>query len=165
MKYYATVDDQEFVIEVRKNQILVNDEPLEMDFRQMPGSGVTSLLINNRSLEAVVEEQDGQWQVLIQGDLYTVTIDDERSRRLASARGVLGHDDGEATIKSPMPGIIIAVPVTEGDRVSKGDKVVILESMKMENELRAPRNGEVTQVKVQAGDSVEKNQVLLVISE
>lgn len=165
MKYYATVDDQEFVIEVRKNQILVNDEPLALDFQQMPGSGVTSLLINNRSLEAVVEEQDGQWQVLIQGDLYSVTVDDERSRRLASARGVLGHADGEAVIASPMPGIIIAVPVAEGDDVQKGDKVVILESMKMENELRAPRDGRVTQVKIKAGESVEKSQVLLVISE
>jgi len=165
MKYYATVDDEEFVIEVRKGQILVNGELLEMDFQQMPGSGVTSLLINNRSLEAVVEEQEEGWQVLIQGELYQVTVDDERSRRLASARGILGHEDGEAAIKSPMPGIIISVPVSEGDRVHKGDKVVILESMKMENELRAPRDGQVSHIKVQAGDTVEKNQVLLTISD
>lgn len=165
MKYYATVDDQEFVIEVRNNQVLVNDEPLALDFRQMPGSGVTSLLINNRSLEAVVEEQEGDWQVLIQGELYNVQIDDERSRRLASARGVLGQTDGEAVVTSPMPGIIIAVPVADGDEVQKGDKVVILESMKMENELRAPRDGRVSQVKIKAGDSVEKSQVLLTISE
>lgn len=165
MKYYATVDDQEFVIEVRNNQVLVNDEPLALDFRQMPGSGVTSLLINNRSLEAVVEEQEGDWQVLIQGELYNVQIDDERSRRLASARGVLGQTDGEAVVTSPMPGIIIAVPVADGDEVQKGDKVVILESMKMENELRAPRDGRVSQVKIKAGDSVEKSQILLIISE
>jgi biotin carboxyl carrier protein len=166
MKYFAKVDDQEFTIEVGKdNQIIVNGEPYAMDFRQMPGSGVTSLLIGNRSFEAVVEEHEGAWQVLIRGDLYEVAVDDERSRRLASARGVLLPTDGEAVIRSPMPGIIIAVPVLEGQVVGKGEKLIILESMKMENELRSPRDGTVTQIKVDAGASVEKDQVLLVISD
>jgi biotin carboxyl carrier protein len=64
-----------------------------------------------------------------------------------------------------MPGTIIAVPVSEGTIVQEGDKVVILESMKMENELRAPREGVVTLVKVEAGEGVEKGQVLIVISD
>jgi biotin carboxyl carrier protein len=64
-----------------------------------------------------------------------------------------------------MPGIIIAVSVTEGDEVTKGQKVVILESMKMENELTAPRDGVVMRVKVTSGDSVEKGQVLVVIGD
>jgi biotin carboxyl carrier protein len=64
-----------------------------------------------------------------------------------------------------MPGTIIDVPVNKGEHVSKGDKVVILESMKMENELRAPRDGIVTQVNVQPGSAVEKDQTLVVISD
>ena len=64
-----------------------------------------------------------------------------------------------------MPGIIIATPVAEGDAVSKGDKVVILESMKMENELKAPRDGVVITLAVEPGMGVEKNQVLAVIGE
>ncbi len=166
MKYYTKVDDQEFVIEVGKdNQIIVNGEPYAVDFQQMPGSGVTSLLIDNRSFEAVVEEQDGVWQVLIRGELYEVAVDDERSRRLASARGDLLPADGEAVIQSPMPGIIIAVSVVEGQTVRKGDKLVILESMKMENELRSPRDGTVSQIRTGAGATVEKDQVLLVITD
>ena len=166
MKYYAKVDDQEFVIEVgHENQIIVNGEPYDIDFQQMPDSGVTSLIIGNHSLEAVVEEIEGAWQVLIRGDLYDVAVDDERSRRLASARGDLAAADGEVAIKSPMPGIVIAVSVSEGQSVSKGEKVVILESMKMENELRSPRDGVISQIKVEAGVNVEKGQILLVVTD
>lgn len=166
MKYYATVDGQEYVIEVgHNNQISVNGQPYDTDFRQMPGSGVTSLIIDNHSLEAVVEERDGIWHILIRGDMYDVTVEDERARRLASARGDLSAVDGEVLIQSPMPGIIIAVAVSEGQSIEKGDKVVILESMKMENELRAPRAGIVTKIHVAAGASVEKDQTLVVITD
>ena len=166
MKYFAKVDDQEFVIEVgHEDQIIVNDEPYEIDFQQMPGSGVTSLIIDNHSLEAVVEEKDGVWQVLIRGDLYEVKVDDDRSRRLASARGDLAAADGEVVVRSPMPGIVIAVSVSEGQNVSKGDKVVILESMNMENELRAPRDGIISHIRIEVGASVDKDQVLVVITD
>lgn len=166
MKYFAKVDDEDFVIEVgNDNQITVNGKPHKIDFRKMPGSGVTSLIIDNHSLEAVVEEQEGAWQVLIRGDLYEVSVEDERSRRLASARGDLGHADGDIAVHSPMPGIVISVTVAEGQEVSKGDTVIILESMKMENELRSPRDGVVSHVRVEEGANVEKNQVLVVITD
>jgi acetyl/propionyl-CoA carboxylase alpha subunit len=166
MIYIAKVNEQEYIIEIgQDNQIVVNGQTYDIDFRQMPRSGVTSLLLNHHSLEAVVDEGDGRWDVLIHGELYPVEVQDERSHRLAKARGSFAPPDGEVSVASPMPGIIIAVPVGEGDVVHKGDKVVILESMKMENELRAPRDGIVTQVKVEAGSGVEKGQVLVVISD
>ena len=166
MKYFVKVDDEEFVIVVNNdNQITVNEKPHNIDFRTMPRSGVTSLLIDNHSLEAVVEEKEGAWQVLIRGDLYEVAVDDERSRRLASARGDLGQADGDISVRSPMPGIVISVAVIEGQNVSKGETVIILESMKMENELRAPRDGVVSHVNVEEGANVEKNQILVMITD
>ncbi|MFL7837990.1 MAG: biotin/lipoyl-containing protein [Candidatus Promineifilaceae bacterium] len=166
MKYYATVDGQEYVIEVgHENRIIVNGQPYDIDFKKIPDSGVTSLIVGHHSLEAVVEEKEGDWQVLIRGDLYDVTVEDERSRRLASARGKLMVEEGEVVIQSPMPGIIIAVPVSTGQHVNKGDKIVILESMKMENELRTPRSGMVSQIMVGAGDHVDKDQTLVIITD
>ena len=166
MIYIAKVNEQEFIIEIgQDNQIVVNGETYDIDFRQMPNSGVTSLLLNQHSLEAVVDEGDGCWNVLIRGELYPVEVADARSHRLANARGSFAPPDGEFSVTSPMPGTIIAVSVGVGDVVSKGDKVIILESMKMENELRAPRGGVVTQVKVEAGSGVEKGQILVVISD
>ena len=166
MKYYAKVDDQEFVIEVgHENTIIVNGEPFDIDFQKLPDSGVSSLIIGHHSLEAVVEEKENDWQVLIRGDLYDVNVEDERSRRLASARGDLAVEEGEVIVRSPMPGIVIAVTVSKGQYVEKGEKVAILESMKMENELRSPREGTVSQIMVEAGASVEKDQALVVVTD
>ena len=164
MKYITTVNDVEFQIEIEQNnQIVVNGERYDIDFRHLPEADVLSLLLNNRSLEAVVEPRDDVWEVLTKGELYTVKVQDERAYRLAKARGVVGDVAGEAPIRSPMPGLIVAVPVTEGQHVQKGDKIIILESMKMENELRAPKDGIVARVNVTQGASVEKDQVLAVI--
>ncbi|MCB9008133.1 MAG: biotin attachment protein [Ardenticatenaceae bacterium] len=164
MKYITTVNDEEFIIEIEQNnQILVNGERYDIDFQHLPEADVLSLLLDHRSLEAVVEARDDVWDVLTKGELYTVKVQDERAYRLAKARGVAGEVAGEAQIKSPMPGLIVAVPVTEGQTVEKGDKVIILESMKMENELRAPKAGVVARINVAAGASVEKDQVLAVI--
>ncbi len=163
MKYITVVNDEEFIIEIdQESRIRVNDAEYEIDFQQLTDDGVLSLLIDNHSLEAVVEERDNLWQVLMKGDLYSVQVQDERAYRLAQARGV-ASGGGDATIRSPMPGLIVDVSVGEGDEVIKGDKVVILESMKMENELRATVDGVVSRILVSKGDSVEKNQDLVII--
>jgi len=166
MKYITTVDNHEFTIELNpNNQILVNGEPYTLDFEQMADSGVYSLLLNNHSVQAMVEERDKVYEVQILGELYQVQVQDERAYRLAQARGSIADTHGEALVKSPMPGIILKVLVADGQAVTKGDKVIILESMKMENELRAPRDGLVHHVSVAAGASVEKGQVLVTIGD
>jgi biotin carboxyl carrier protein len=166
MKYITTIGGEEYVIEIdEESQVLVNGERYQIDFQHTPEVNVFSLLLNNRSLEGVVEERDDSWQILIRGELYEVQVQDERAYRLAKARGSVTTVTGDAAIDSPMPGIIIDVPVDEGEVVGKGDTVVILESMKMENELRAPRDGIVARIFVQTGASVEKGQPLVVISD
>jgi biotin carboxyl carrier protein len=95
--------------------------------------------------------------------LYTVRVIDERAKRLAEAAGVFTPATGELHVKSPMPGLIVAVPVKEGDVVQKGQVVIVLESMKMENELKASRDGTIVAVKVAPRQTVEQGQVLLVI--
>jgi biotin carboxyl carrier protein len=166
MKYFATVNGKEFVIEIDyEHEIVVNGKRLEIDFQYLEGDGVLSLLLNHRSLEAVVNAREDVWEVLADGELYAVQVQDERTYRLAQARGVTAVHLGEAVIKSPMPGLIVAVPVTVGQFVEQGNKVVILESMKMENELRAPRDGVVLRVLVGTGDGVEKDQSLVIIGD
>jgi pyruvate carboxylase subunit B len=171
MKYIATIHGQEFVVELeQERRVIIDGEPYEIDFRFLESGGITSLLMNHRSVAALVEprrdeSRDNVWEVLISGELYSVQVQDERAYRLARSRGSGLSVDGEALITSPMPGIIVAVPVKEGDVVRLGDKIVILESMKMENELRAPCDGVVVRVNVGPGAGVEKDQVLVVISQ
>ncbi len=169
MKYITFVNDQEFIIEIdQENRITVNDQRRDIDFQELSGSGILSLLLDNHSLEALVEEREGSiWEVLIQGELYSVLVQDERSYRLAKARGSATDFIGDAIIKSPMPGLIIDVPVKVGQHVDKGDSLVILESMKMENELHSPRprNGMVAAVHTATGKSVEKGQPLVTVGD
>jgi len=164
MKYQATVNGRTFEIEINQDgRILVNNQPRTIDFRELREGELYSVLVDYLSYEAVVEERDDVYHVLMAGDLYEVSVTDERSRRLASAFMALSDVSGEVAIRAPMPGLIVRVPVQEGDVVAKGDTVVILESMKMENELKAPRDGKVHRINVKAGDSVEQNKVLVTI--
>ncbi len=166
MKYITTVNGQEYIIEIdQKTEITVNGERHGVDFQQLAESGTLSLLIDNRSLEAIVEEREDAWEVLLHGELYAVHVQDERAYRLAQARGKLSDASEAVVIRSPMPGLILDVLVEEGAHIGQGQTVVILESMKMENELRAGRDGVVTRVHVGKGDSVEKNQELIAIGD
>ena len=174
MKYYVTVttvnsraEKTAYVIDIdSEKRLTVDGEQHTIDFQSLSKDGFMSLLLDNRSVEGVIEEQpDNTWEVLIYGELYTVSVQDERAHRLAQARGASAHESGEATLNSPMPGIITKVSVKVGDVVKKQSTLLILESMKMENELRSPRDGVITHINVQAGQSVEKGYTLIVIGE
>lgn len=166
MKYITNVNGREYIIEIdQENEITVDGQKHNIDFQQLADEGSLSLLIDHRSLEAIVDERDDAWEVLLHGELYTVKVQDERSYRLAQARGQLQEDTETVIIRSPMPGLILDVLAEEGRQVKKGEKVVILESMKMENELRASRDGVVTRVHIEKGASVEKNQDLVTIGD
>lgn len=164
MKYLTTVNDQQFEIEINQNgRVTVNGEELTVDFRTISPS-LVSALINNHSFEALVEERDERYEVLMFGDLYEVDVADERKQRLLRSSSGFEAAQGEISIRSPMPGLIVAVPVAEGQEVKQGDAVCVLESMKMENELKAPRAGTVSHIYVNKGDRVEQNKVLVSIT-
>ncbi|MCS7060053.1 MAG: DUF2118 domain-containing protein [Anaerolineae bacterium] len=164
MRYITTVGERVYTIDIdREGEVVIDGQARPIDMRAIDEEGLYSLLANNQSFEALVEESEDGYRVLIDGVLYHVRVVDERAKRLAEAAGAFTAAGGELSIKSPMPGLIVATPVQAGDTVKKGQVVVILESMKMENELKAPRDGKVVAVKVQPRQAVEQNQVLVVI--
>jgi biotin carboxyl carrier protein len=97
----------------------------------------------------------------LRGTLYELQVEDERERRLRASMGAGPVEYGEFHLRSPMPGLVVAIPVEEGQAVHKGDVLVILESMKMQNELKSPRDGKVSRVRIQPGDNVEQKETLL----
>lgn len=164
MRYITVVGDRAYTIDIdREGEVVIDGEVRPLDMRAIGQEGLYSLLVRAESFEALVEESEDEYHVLIDGTLYQVRVVDERAKRLAEAAGALTATSGELTVKSPMPGLIVALPVQLGDTVKKGQVVVVLESMKMENELKAPRDGKVVAVKVEPRQAVEQNQVLLVI--
>jgi biotin carboxyl carrier protein len=167
MKYYATVDGQtyEIVIEGR-GRITVDGVEMVADMRPVGRPELLSLLLDRASHEVVVEQDAGGrnlYSVLVGGTQYQVKVQDERARRLAQADRSVRAPAGELAIKSPIPGLIVRVPVAPGQSVTQGEPLVILEAMKMENELRAPRDGVVHEVRVEAGAQVALGQVLVTL--
>lgn len=162
MKYVTTVDGKEFEIEiVDERRIRVGDRLLEVDFESVSGQPVFSLILDGKSYESFVYQGDEDWEVLLRGRQYQVSVEDEREKRLKAAAGGGVAEGGELLLKAPMPGMVVTVPVVEGQEVKKGQVLLILESMKMQNELKAPRDGVVDRIRVKAGESVEQKQTLL----
>ncbi len=162
MKYITTVNDQEFEVEILdEHHVAVNGKVYEVDMAAVSGQPLYSLLADNQSFEGYVYAEDEQWQVLMGGTLYEVLVEDEQLRRLRLAGGGGGKESGPFLLKAPMPGLVVAVPVTEGQEVKKGDVLVVLESMKMQNELKAGKDGKVEKVKVKAGQTVDQGEVMV----
>ncbi len=102
--------------------------------------------------------------MLLLGQQYPVKVEDAREKRLKAAAGGKLQGSGEFQLKAPMPGLVAAIPVEENQEIEKGQVLLVLESMKMQNELRSPRAGKVDRIKVKTGETVEQRQVLLTVS-
>jgi len=162
MKYITTLDGKEYLIEITdEHHVSVNGRLLEVDFVSVNGQPVYSMIIDGKSYESYVYETEEGWQVLTRGRQYNLTVEDEREKRLRAAAGGRVAESGEYHLKAPMPGLIVAIPVNEGDPVKKGQTLVILESMKMQNELKSPKDGTAGRIRVKQGETVEQRQALL----
>jgi biotin carboxyl carrier protein len=162
MKYITTLDGKEYAVEILdEHRISVNGQVQEIDFVSVVGQPVYSLLIDGKSYESYVYETEDGLQVLLRGQLYNLTVEDEREKRLRATAGGGASAGGEYNMKAPMPGLVVTIPVNEGDKVEKGQVLVILESMKMQNELKSPKAGTVTRIRVKPGEKVEQRQALL----
>jgi biotin carboxyl carrier protein len=164
MKYIAAIEDKEYEIEILSDtRVLIDGVPHEIDFKRLRQYLSFSLLVDGKSYEANIYQDNNDWEVLLRGRQFTVDVEDERERRLRLAADQIPVHQGKFVLQAPMPGLVIDIPVAEGDQVSKGDVLVILESMKMQNELTAPRDGKVTRVHAVVNGNVERKESLLVL--
>ncbi|HSF82936.1 MAG TPA: biotin/lipoyl-containing protein [Anaerolineales bacterium] len=162
MKYVATIEDREFLVEiVDEHHVIVDGVQYNVDFDSVSDQPVFSLLLDGQSFESYVYTTEEGLQVLLHGNLYQATVEDEREKRLRAASGGRVAEREEFHLRAPMPGLVVSIPVHEGQQIEKGDVLVILESMKMQNELKSPRAGTVARLRIENGDSVEQRQTLL----
>ena len=143
--YRVAVDGSEFLVDGKKTS-LTN----------------YSLLIDNRSFEVDVDISEDEYRVLVDGRSYHIHLVDERRMRLGGLQSGIQFE-GRQKVSVPMPGKVIAVLVAEGDKVEKGQGLVIVEAMKMENEVRSPISGEIKEVRIKAGDTLEAGAILAVV--
>lgn len=163
MKYYTIINRRQFEVEILPDgSVMVNGKPHQVDFLAL-SNALYSVIKDNKSLELVIEEKGADnYEILLGGRLYDGQVLDERAMLLINRRGGLKLDSGE--LHSPMPGLIVSV-VKVGEVVQEGQTLVILESMKMQNELKAPRSGVVTEVAVVSGQTVDKGALLVIVGD
>lgn len=167
MKYTVSVRDRAFDLSIRETQrgleIALDGQPLAVDMVRIGTAECYSLLVNSCSYEVQVHGNGVDYQVILNQRRYGVTVESERARLLKSLTSAQGKREEIQEIKAAMPGLVVKVEVKEGDRVRPGDGLVIVEAMKMENELRAPQQGVVKQIFVHKGMTVDQGQILVLI--
>lgn len=123
--------------------------------------GVYSALLDGRSVEIFLEPQGGGlYRAIIDGQAHAIELRDPRSYLAA---GGAGADGGPLTIKAQMPGKVVEVLAAPGDEVEAEHGILVVEAMKMQNEIRAPRSGRIVSINVAPGDSVETGRALAVL--
>lgn len=127
------------------------------------GTPARTLRIGERVIRVMLHSREGRGRYIleIEGHRYTVEALDERTRVIQEMAARNAPPSGPAPIVAPMPGLVVRVNVKPGDQVSAGESVIVMEAMKMENELRASAAGTVKTVKASPGTPVEKGTVLI----
>ena len=142
--------------------ILFEPEPVEVPL----GDNMKNrkVKVDGEEYEVELEKQEGVWNVTIEGKIFRIEIEGGSVGDPAgNKRKKKGRGKKSGTISSTIPGKIVSIAVEEGDIVAEGDVVMILEAMKMQNEIQAPLSGNVTAVNCKPGDSIEANSPLIVI--
>lgn len=188
MRYVATIGERSYAIGLQEDshqrEVTLGDNHFLADWRPVGNAAVSagkdeseqaghfSLLIGDHSFDVYVqpvaaEDEDGAshiFEVYVSGQVYRVRLADERARALASIAGG-AHTSGDVNIRAPMPGLVSNVLVEEGVEVQRGQAVIVLEAMKMENDLVSPRAGIVKSLRVGKGQTVNQGDLLAVIGD
>ena len=157
------IGDKNFNIEINDNKVELNGKPVNIDLAQL-GPHKYHLLLNYKSYNLEVVSQDkksGEITVKVNNRPVKVVVKTALDE-LLKKMGINNNNVSQAKfIGAPMPGLILDVIVSEGDEVQKGDKLLVLEAMKMENLIKSPGSGKIKSIVVNKGDSVDSGQKLI----
>jgi biotin carboxyl carrier protein len=163
LKYAATVGGRVLAVEVRADgagyAVTLDGRSVEVSVRDT-SPGFASLVVDGRAHEAGVVAREGGYAVLLQGRLLDVGLCEAGTAGAAARATKAG---GLARVTAPMPGRLVKVLVERGQEVAEGQGLVVMEAMKMENELRAPRAGRVKELPALDRQAVESGALLVVL--
>jgi glutaconyl-CoA/methylmalonyl-CoA decarboxylase subunit gamma len=170
MKYFVRVGDRMLEVDLAGGAVRVDGETLEAHLAAIPGTPLHHLLLAGESWTVAAQLLSDQpasagwcWALGVAGERVEVEVEDERTRAIQALTGRRGGAPGGGAVRAPMPGLVVRVEVLVGDRVEVGAALVVVEAMKMQNELRAARAGCVAQIHVRPGVAVEKGALLVTL--
>jgi pyruvate carboxylase subunit B len=166
VKYIVELNGERHTVSLAGGSVAYGDDSAtSAELSDIEGSPVRMVSIGPEVFRVVVEKREGRGRYFlwIDGYRYEAEALDERRRALRDLSGANAGPTGPAPILAPMPGLIVRVNVALGDTVEAGQGVVVMEAMKMENELRATGPGKVRSVEVAPGTAVEKGALLVAL--
>lgn len=163
MKYVVDVGGRSMVVELDGDIARVDGTEVQVGLSDLPGTPVTLVSIGTEVRRVGVSRgpSRGRYSLSIDGRRYDVEALDERTHAIRQLSAATAAPVGPAPLVAPMPGLIVRVNVTVGDAVKAGQGLVVMEAMKMENELRTASAGVVKAVRVAPGTAVERGAALV----
>lgn len=162
MKYLLTIHGQEHALEVRRGDLLacsLDGTPFSAEVAEVR-AGVYSILIGRKSFVARVDGDEGEYEVRVEGASCRITVADPRRRRRGGSQLAI---EGKQIVRAPMPGKVIRLLAAKGEAVEAGQGIVVVEAMKMQNEVKSPKAGTVQTVSVQVGQAVNSGETLMIV--
>lgn len=158
--YRVNVGNCDYVIDVDDEQVLVNGKPVQASLTPLNNGGLMLLRKENRARELhVLPQGNSAYAVMVNGRHLIAQVEKSDGRPKKRAEQV-----NQGAVSAPMPGMVVDVLVKEGQRVNSGEPLVVLESMKMQMQLRSPFNGQVQKVTVHNKAQVEKGMLLVQVA-
>ncbi|HJR17811.1 MAG TPA: biotin/lipoyl-containing protein [Gemmatimonadales bacterium] len=162
MRYAVLIDGHVIEVEVDGHCVTVAGHTHTATLEPIQGTPLRQLLLDGRPTTLAIESLGrGRWALAPGGERWEVEVLDERTRHIRSLAGSVDRQLESAVLKAPMPGLVLRIQVVAGDKVPAGGGLVVLEAMKMENELKSRAAAIVKAIRVQPGEAVEKGQVLI----
>ena len=166
MRYHVTFNARTYVIDVDGGSVAVDGQRFEAHAAAIPGTPLMHLLLGTDSWTVAYQQLDAvgrRWALGAAGERVEIEVQDDRSKQIEALTGAGRKVTVGGVVRAPMPGLVVRVEVSEGQVVEVGEGLVVVEAMKMENELRATVKGVVEHVHVKAGDRVEKGTELVTL--
>jgi biotin carboxyl carrier protein len=163
MRYFVRIGDTEIELSREGDEVIVDGTTTSARLADVEGTPVRMLTVGDEVHRIVVRPAGprGRYTIWVDGFRHEVEALDERMRAIRELAGASAGPVGPAPLVAPMPGMIVRVNVQVGDRVDPGQGLVVMEAMKMENELRAQAVATVKAVLAQPGQAVEKGALLI----
>lgn len=162
MKYLVSLGGKTLTVDVNGSSVTVNGTAHRAELRAVEGTPLRLLVLDDASWVLPMDEAGTHtWLVQSGGERHEVEVLDERTAHIRGLAGAGSVAGGPKSLKAPMPGMVIRVTAEVGQEVSAGQSLVVLEAMKMENDLKAAGPGTVESVTVASGQTVEKGTVLV----